>query len=95
MHNLDTQTKLLLCPLLAPALVTGVHPQVREAWKVLASRLQKQLNPVLVRYFGAVYLGFEDQALRIYEQVSLSAANLLAAIVSPVFATHSGGFGRL
>src|SRR5215212_7905011 len=39
MHNLDTQTKLLLCPLPAPALVTGVYPQVREARKALAAGL--------------------------------------------------------
>jgi hypothetical protein len=40
MHDLDTQTQFLLCPLLAPALLTGIHPQVREAWKALAGGLQ-------------------------------------------------------
>jgi hypothetical protein len=74
---------------------TGVHPQVREAWKALACGLQQQLDAVLVGHLSAVNLGFEYQALRIHEQVSLSAANLLAAIVAPLFATDPARLGRL
>jgi hypothetical protein len=40
MHNLDTQPEFLLYPFLAPALITGVHPQVRETWMALAGGLQ-------------------------------------------------------
>ena len=108
-NNLDTQTKLLLCPLLAPALLTGVHPQMPEARKASASGLQQQLDPVLVGDLGAedlyskdLYskdLYSEEQTLRIYQQVSAGVAfylgDLLAAIVTAVFATHCGGFGRL
>src|SRR5215213_421952 len=35
MHDLDAQAEHFFCPLLASSLVTGVHPQMREAWKVL------------------------------------------------------------
>ena len=31
MDNFNTYADLLLCPLLASSLVTGVHPQMREA----------------------------------------------------------------
>jgi hypothetical protein len=41
MDNLNTLAELLLCPLLASALVTSVHPHMREAWKVLAGGLQQ------------------------------------------------------
>jgi hypothetical protein len=98
-NNLDTQSKLLLCPLLAPALLTGVHPQMPEARKASASGLQQQLDPVLLGDLGAEDLYSEEQTLRIYEQVSAGVAfylgDLLAAIVTAVFATHCGGFGRL
>jgi hypothetical protein len=95
MHNLDPQLKLPLYPLSVPALVTGVHPQMREARKVLVGDLQQQLDPVLVGNLGAVNLGLEDQTFHIYQQVSLSASDLLAAIVSPVFATGPARLGRL
>ena len=95
MHDLDTQPELLLYPLFAPALVTHVYPQMREARKALAGGLQQQLDPVLVGYLGAVYLGFEHQGFRIHEQVSLAAADLLAAIVAPLFATGPARLGRL
>src|SRR5215211_606023 len=95
MHNLDTQPKLLLCPLLAPALVACVHPQMREARKAHASGLQKQLDAILVGYLSAVDPCFEHETLRIYQQVSLAAANLLSAIVTPLFATDPARLGRL
>ncbi len=58
-----------------------------------ASGLQKQLDPVLVGHLGTVDLGFENQPFRIYEQVSLAPANLLAAVVTPCFATDPARLG--
>ncbi len=49
--------------------------------------LQHQLDAVLVGDLGAMNFGFEDQAFRICEQVPLAPADLLAAIVSSLFAT--------
>ena len=95
MHNLDTQPEHLLYPLFAPALVTRVHPQMREARKAFAGGLQQQLDPVLVGNLSAVNLDLEYQAFRIHEQVSLAAADLLAAIAAPLFATGSARLGRL
>ena len=66
MHNLDTQTEFLLYPLFAPALVTCVYPQVREARKAFTGGLQQQLDPVLVRYLGAVNLYPEYQPLPVW-----------------------------
>lgn len=57
MYDLDTQSELLLCPLLASALVTCVYPQVRETCK--------------------------------------APADLLAAVVAPLFATDPARLARL
>src|SRR5215207_11091710 len=68
MHDLDTQPELLLYPLFAPALVTRVHPQMREARKALAGGLQQQLDPV---WSGTLALCtfFQDQALGVHQHV--------------------------
>ena len=42
-----------------------------------------------------MYLGFEYEALRVYEQVALAAPNLLAAVVSPLLSSHAGGLRGL
>ena len=45
-HTNRLSPELLLCPLLTSALVTGVHPQMREPWKALAGGLQQyNLSP--------------------------------------------------
>src|SRR5215210_8982596 len=68
---------------------------MREAWKALAGGPQQQLDSILVGNFGAVNLGLEHQAFRIHEQLSFAAADLLAAIVAPLFATGPTRLGRL
>jgi len=40
-------------------------------------------------------LGFQGQVLSIHKQVTLSATHLLVAVLSPLFATHTGSPGRL
>ena len=87
------ETKLLLYPLPAPALVTCIYPQMGEARKALVGGPQQQLDSILVGNFGAVNLGLEHQAFRIHEQLSFAAADLLAAIVAPLFATGPARFG--
>jgi hypothetical protein len=95
MHDLYAQAEYVLCPLLASTLVTGIHPQVREARKAISPTLEQQLDPVLIGNLRAVDLGLQDQSLRIHEQVTLSAANLLPTIVSPCFSAHPGSLCRL
>ena len=58
MNDLDAQAEHLFHPVLAPALVPGIHPQVRKARKVFSYTLQQQLDPVLIGDLGAVNLGF-------------------------------------
>jgi hypothetical protein len=48
---------------------------MREMWKGYASALQQQPALVLGGYLSAVDLGWKNQVFRIYEQVSLAAAN--------------------
>jgi hypothetical protein len=95
MHDLYAQAEHILCPLLAPALVTGIHPQMREARKAIFYTLQQQLYPVLIGNLGTVNLGLQDQPFRIHEQVSLPAANLFPTILSPRFSAHPGSLCRL
>ena len=42
-----------------------------------------------------MHLGFEHQALRIYQQMALSALHLLAAVVPSLLPSHAGTFHRL
>ena len=42
MDNLKAYAEFLLCPLLAPTLVTSVYPQMRKAWKALTGGFQQQ-----------------------------------------------------
>src|SRR3712207_2998146 len=95
MHHLDAQVKHLFCPVLAPALVPGIHPQVRKARKAISCTLQQQFDPVLIGDLGAMDPGFEHQSLRIYQEMALPAANLLPPVVASRFAAYSGCLGRL
>ena len=56
---------------------------------------QQQLDTVLIGNLGAVNLSLEHQPFRIHQEMALSAAYLLPAIVAPSFAAYSGRFGRL
>ena len=69
MDNLNAYAELLLCPLLAPTLVTSVYPQMRKAWKALTGGFQQQPESVLVGDLGAMDLNLEHQSLRIHQQV--------------------------
>jgi hypothetical protein len=42
-----------------------------------------------------VNLDLEHKAFGIYEQMSLSTADLLATVVTPIFSAHAGRFDRL
>src|SRR5688500_10611824 len=53
MNDLDAQAEHLFCPLLAPALVPGIHPQVRKAPKALSYTLKQQFDPVLIGDLGS------------------------------------------
>ncbi len=90
MYDLDAQAEHIFRLFLASALVTRIHPQMREARKVLLYILKQQLDPILIGN-----LGFQDQSLRIHEQASLPAANLLPTIVGVRFSAHLGSLCRL
>jgi hypothetical protein len=67
-----------------------------EAWKVLWCEIQQDLDTLpVVLDLRAMDLGFEHQALRIYEQVSLSALDLLTAIVTTLLSAYPGRLDRL
>src|SRR5215213_5850907 len=95
MNDLDAQAEHLFHPVLAPALVPGIYPQVRKAWKAISYTLQQQFDPVLIGDLGAVDLGFEHQALRIHQEMTLPAANFLPTVVSTRLTTYTGRLGRL
>src|SRR5215217_4562500 len=80
-------------PTFCPCPVTCIYPQMGEARKALAGGPQQQLDSILVGNFGAVNLRLEHQAFRIQEKLSFAAADLLAAIVAPLFATGPARFG--
>ncbi len=62
---------------------------------MISHTLQQQLDPVLIRDLGIVDPGFEHQSLSVYQEMALSAANLLPTVVSTRFAAYSGCLGRL
>jgi hypothetical protein len=95
MDNFNTYADLLLCPLLASSLVTGVHPQMREARKVILYTLQQQSHPVLIGDFGAVHPGLQHQPFRIHQQVSLPAADFLTTVVASLLPAHTARLVRL
>jgi hypothetical protein len=69
----------IFCPVLAPTLITCIHPQVGKAWKAITYTLQQQLDPILIGDFSAHDLGFfEHQSLCIHQEMALSGAHLLA-----------------
>jgi hypothetical protein len=74
MNNLGAQAEHLFYPVLAPALVPGIHPQLRKARKAISYTLEQQFDPVLIWD-----LGFLNESLRIHqeEELALPAANLL------------------
>src|SRR5215213_1640831 len=67
MDNLNAYAEFLLCPLLAPTLVTSVYPQMRKTWKALTGGFQQQPEPVLVGDLRAVDPNLEHQSLRIHQ----------------------------
>ena len=93
MNDLNAQAEHLFCPLLAPALVAGSHPQVRKARKAISYTPQQQFDPVLIGDLGAVDLGFEHQSLRIHQEMTLPAANLLPTVVSTCLTTYTRPLG--
>ena len=69
---------------------------MRKARKQLLSTIEQRLDPLLVQHFCAVNLGFEDQALGIYEQMAFSAFHFLATYsISSLRSTYPCGLHRL
>jgi hypothetical protein len=58
-------------------------------------RLEQKPQAILVGDLGAMHLGFEDQSLRVYQEVSLSAFDLLASVIAALFSAYAGRLYRL
>jgi hypothetical protein len=57
---------------------------------------EEDLDPLVVHYLRAMDLGFQDQTLGVYEQMTLSAAfRLLAAVVTALITSHTSALDRL
>jgi hypothetical protein len=59
--DLDLHAKRLLYPILAPASVTRIHPQVRKPRQTRASRFEQHSDAVLVWDLRAVHPGFDHE----------------------------------
>src|SRR3712207_5009736 len=96
-HDLSCPTQYLLHPVRTPAFsgVASVHPQVAEARKVLRCEIQQNLDALPILDLCAVDLGFEHWALRVHQEVALSAFDLLAAVVAALFSAYAGRLDRL
>jgi hypothetical protein len=57
--------------------------------------MQQRLDPLEIHYLGAVYFSLEDEALGVYQDVTLSAFDLLASVVSTIFSAYRCSLYRL
>jgi hypothetical protein len=56
---------------------------------------EEDLDPLVVHYLRAMNLGFQDQTLGVYEQMTLSAFHLLAAVVTALITSYTSALDRL
>jgi hypothetical protein len=86
----DAPAQRLLDPVLALVLsaVARVQPQVRKARKLPVRPPQERLDALIIHHFGTHELRLEDEAFRIYQQVRLSAFDLLTCVVTAIFSAY-------
>jgi len=65
---------------------------VRKAWEQLLGAIQQLLDALVVHDLSAVNLGSEHESFCVYQQMSLTAFDLLAAVVAAFFSTYAGLF---
>jgi hypothetical protein len=68
---------------------------MREAWEHFLGVFEEDLDPLVVHYLRAMDLGFQDQTLGVYEQMTLSPFRLLAAVVTALITSHTSALDRL
>jgi hypothetical protein len=92
LHYLCRPSQRSLHPVRSPAFpgVAGVHPQVGEVCEVFRREVQQNLDAFPVLDLCAVNPSFEHQPLSIYQEVSLAALDLLAAVIAALFSTYPG-----
>jgi hypothetical protein len=56
---------------------------------------QECLDPLVIHHLGAHDLCFEDETFGVYQQVRLTPLDLLASLISPIFAAYCGTLDRL
>jgi hypothetical protein len=57
--------------------------------------MQQRLDAFVVHDLGAVDLRLEHETLGVYQDVALTAFDLLSTVVSTLFSAHSGALDRL
>ncbi len=63
--------------------------------KSLVRFAQERLDPFVIHHLGTVKLGCEHEAFGLYQQVTLTALELLASVITPIFPAYRGGLYRL
>src|SRR4051812_46872023 len=66
--------------------------QARESF---LGSMQQRLDPFVIHHLGAVDLRLEYETLGGYQQVTLTALDLLASVVTPLFLAYRGALYRL
>ena len=97
-HYLCRPAQYLLRPVctLAFSGVARVHPQVREALgQTILRESQQELDAFPVLDLCAVNPGFEHQTLGVYQEMPLSAFDLLPAVVAALFSSYTCCLDRL
>jgi len=56
---------------------------------------EQYLDPISIHDVGCVDLRLEQKALHIYQNVALSALDLLASVVAALISSHAGALYRL
>jgi hypothetical protein len=57
--------------------------------------MQQRLDPFVIHNLCAVELGFEDETLRVHQDVALSSLDLLSSVVAALFSAYRGALDRL
>jgi hypothetical protein len=91
---LDAPSKMILDPRLASARLSLIYPQMLKARELFGRPLQHQRHRCTILQVRRVHPSFEHHTQRIYQQMPLSAAELLRPIVTPNTA-YAGGLHRL
>jgi hypothetical protein len=69
-------------------IVATIGPQLTNAWKARGNAIQQEFSAFPIRNVGSVYQHRNDETHGIHQQMPFAPVDLLAAIKSPLWATH-------